>query len=300
MSSHGDTATFSRVIIEIGEINNTCFVVMPFQPIYDRLYEKVIKPAIEDAGLECVRGDETYSRQNIIEDIWNSIKRSRIIIADLSGQNPNVMYEAGLAHAIGKSIVLITRDKSDVSFDLRPLRYIFYDVNEPDWGQFLRKQLTEVFALILSNPLLSVHLSGVHPETKLPPAPTMPYSGDFPSLPVVNLAGVWRGQWISIKLELKHEAVLTIPVNHGESFTASATVTYERDGKRTIVQETLAANLKGMVLNLVGVNYTYVERGDSRLYSLDSFLLKTNNGNLLEGKIILRHGERPIVFRREV
>jgi nucleoside 2-deoxyribosyltransferase len=77
---------------------------------------------VEEAGLVCVRGDEIYTRQAVIQDIWHSIRKARLVVAELSGRNPNVMYEIGLAHAIGKPIILLNRDEEDGPFDLRTLR----------------------------------------------------------------------------------------------------------------------------------------------------------------------------------
>jgi len=104
----------SRVIVQLEQVKNKCFVVMPFHSLYEAEYERVILPAIEDVGLACVRGNEIYSRQAIIQDIWASIREARIVVAELSGRNPNVMYEIGLAHAIGKPIVLLTRNEEDI------------------------------------------------------------------------------------------------------------------------------------------------------------------------------------------
>lgn len=289
----------SRVVIELEEIANACFVVMPFHAVFNSEYEKVIRPAIEAAGLLSVRGDEIYARQAIVEDIWHSIRKARVVVAELSGRNPNVMYEIGLAHAIGKPIVLITRSEDDVPFDLRALRYVFYDLNEPDWGTYLRKQLTDILNVILENPTLGVHLGGVQVETTLPAAPVAPIAKtEVQNHVVLDLSGVWHGTWLSIRQERRHDAVLIIPKDHGRSFTASMTVTYERSGQQTIVQETLSATLDGDALTLTGVNYTYVERGASAAYSLDSFAVKPSNGVALVGKAILRHGERSISFKR--
>ena len=72
--------------------------------------------------------------QAIVQDIWHSVRKARLVVAELSGRNPNVMYEIGLAHAIGKPIVLLARSEEDVPFDLRALRYIYYDPNNPLWG----------------------------------------------------------------------------------------------------------------------------------------------------------------------
>ncbi len=288
----------SQVIIDLNEITNTCFVVMPFEHAFNSEYEKVIKPAIELAGLKCVRGDEIYTRQATIDDIWHSIRTARVVIAELSGRNPNVMYEIGLAHAIGKPIVLVTRDEKDVPFDLKALRYVFYDLNEPDWGSYLKRQLADILMVILANPSLGKHLDGIREETRFPTPPASPVPSEASVQVEADLGGVWHGVWLSVRSDRKHDAVLAIPNEHGRSFTASMTVTYERNGQQTILQETLAATLHDGTLTLTGVNYTYVQRGNSAGYSLDSFVLKPKDGQTLTGTAILRRGERAISFVR--
>ena len=139
----------NQVIIDLERIDNSCFVVMPFHSLFELEYERVIRPAIEEVGLVCVRGDEIYTDQAIVQDIWKSIRQARVIVAELSGRNPNVMYETGLAHAISKPIIMLTRDQQDVPFDLRSLRYVFYDPNNPFWGDDLRKELTKLLRKIL-------------------------------------------------------------------------------------------------------------------------------------------------------
>ena len=57
------------------------------------------------------------------------IDRSRVVICDCSGRNPNVFYEAGIAHTLGREVILITQSGSDIPFDLRHLRYIAYHNN---------------------------------------------------------------------------------------------------------------------------------------------------------------------------
>lgn len=73
--------TRSRIAVDLGEITNSCFVVMPFSAVFESEYQKVIKPAIESVGLKCVRGDEIYTRQAIVEDIWHSIREARVVVA---------------------------------------------------------------------------------------------------------------------------------------------------------------------------------------------------------------------------
>ena len=79
--------------IQLGKLRNTCFVVMPFDSLFQTQYERVIKPSIESIGIECIRGDEIYARPDIMSDIWKSIREARFILAELTGRNPNVFYE---------------------------------------------------------------------------------------------------------------------------------------------------------------------------------------------------------------
>src|ERR1041384_2996075 len=79
-----------------------CFVIMPFGNWSDHYYEEVYVPAIESAGLIARRADDLYRPSAIVNDIWSLTKEARVILADLSGKNPNVFYELGLAHAIAR------------------------------------------------------------------------------------------------------------------------------------------------------------------------------------------------------
>ncbi|MCK4823078.1 hypothetical protein KA005_45375 [bacterium] len=116
---------FTKISEPVDE--NLCFVLMPFKPDLDELYTKTIKPTMNGLGMECKRADEIYSAGVIIDQIWNYIRLSGIIIADLTNRNPNVLYELGLAHASDKKVILLTQSIEDVPFDLRHLRCLVYD-----------------------------------------------------------------------------------------------------------------------------------------------------------------------------
>jgi hypothetical protein len=288
----------SRVVVELGEVTNTCFVVMPFHSLFEAEYKRVIQPAIEGVGLTCIRGDEIYSTSPISQDIWNSIRRARLIVAELSGRNPNVMYEVGLAHAIGKPIVLLTRNEEDVPFDLRSLRYIYYNEANPYWGADLHSDLLRMLRMVLDSPTLPLHLGGIHVETNLPEAPTEP----LPRFQTdrCDLSGAWTTSWLSIRNERLHEATLVIPSGHGSDFTASMVVTFNRREQQTIVQETLTGSIRERAVNLTGVSYSYVKQESSSGYSLDRFDLRASDDcKSLVGKVLLRHGEREIRFVKQ-
>jgi len=114
-----------------GQIDkHLCFVMMPFKPLRDfsPVY-KAIRQAVAKAGLRCVRSDKVFDTRAIIWDIWDHIRRSRICIADISNRNPNVFYELGLAHALPKRVLLVSKEieKDEKSvFDVNYVRTIFY------------------------------------------------------------------------------------------------------------------------------------------------------------------------------
>jgi hypothetical protein len=121
----------------------SCLVLSPFGTYYDRYYEQIFAPAIRDADLEPHRADDLFRPSAIVQDIWDYVKDSVIMLADLTDKNPNVFYELGLAHALRKPVVLVTQSVDDVPFDLRQLRIVGYDVNEPDWGDTLHANIAK-------------------------------------------------------------------------------------------------------------------------------------------------------------
>jgi HEAT repeat protein len=100
---------------------------MPFKPDLEEVYMTVIRPTVERDCIACVRADDIYGPNPIMADIWRSIRKSILVVADLTGRNPNVFYELGLAHSIQKPVILLAQDIQDVPFDLKHLRVITYD-----------------------------------------------------------------------------------------------------------------------------------------------------------------------------
>lgn len=109
---------------------NLVFALMPFEDPFDAIFEDHIRPSVESIhGFRCLRADDIYDNRPIIEDIWRYTNEARLLIAELTGKNANVFYETGIAHAIGKEVVLITQSMDDVPFDLQHLRCIVYEYN---------------------------------------------------------------------------------------------------------------------------------------------------------------------------
>ena len=99
-------------------------VMMPFAG-FDSVYES-IKEAVETLGLRCHRADDIWENHHIMDDVISLIWRSRVVVSDLSGKNPNVFYETGIAHALGRDVVQLAQNLADVPFDLRMIRTLTY------------------------------------------------------------------------------------------------------------------------------------------------------------------------------
>ncbi|MDM8552248.1 hypothetical protein QUF72_19335 [Desulfobacterales bacterium HSG2] len=101
-------------------------IIMPFSKEFDDVYQLGIKTACANVGAYAERLDEQIYQESIIQRIYNQIAKADIIIADMTGRNPNVYYETGYAHALGKKVILITQEKEDIPFDLQDYPHIIY------------------------------------------------------------------------------------------------------------------------------------------------------------------------------
>lgn len=129
--------------------NDSVFVIMPFtQDWSNDIWEQVLKPAVQEIDMTPVRADDLYG-QNIMEDVWQSILKAAIIICDTTGRNPNVFYELGIAHTLGKKVLLLTQNIDDIPFDLQAYRHIEYAVTISGGNQLketIKKHIKETLS----------------------------------------------------------------------------------------------------------------------------------------------------------
>jgi nucleoside 2-deoxyribosyltransferase len=104
-----------------------CFVLMPFTSDFDNIYNYGIKESCKQAETYCERVDEQIFQETILERIYNQIDKADVIIADMTGRNPNVFYEVGYAHALNKPTILLTQNSDDIPFDLKHFPHIIYN-----------------------------------------------------------------------------------------------------------------------------------------------------------------------------
>ncbi len=102
------------------------FVLMPFDTSFDDIYHLGIKKACENAQANAERLDDQIFTENMLQRIYEQISNAEIIVADMTGRNPNVFYEVGYAHALDKIVILITQNKEDIPFDLLHYPHIVY------------------------------------------------------------------------------------------------------------------------------------------------------------------------------
>lgn len=123
--------------------NKQVFVLTPFNDNYRDVY-LTIKNVCFDLNLSCIRGDEEYIPNEIFPEMIRQIIKSRLIIANITGRNANVMYELGVAHALGKPTIVVAQDFTDIPFDLNNKRIIIYK-NENELARRLEASITDMF-----------------------------------------------------------------------------------------------------------------------------------------------------------
>lgn len=103
------------------------FMIMPFAPEFDPIYRKIVVPTVSELGLSIKRGDDPFSKHEIMYEVWSMLNACKLVIADCTGRNPNVFYELGIAHTIGKPVIMLTQNLMELPFDVRNRRAIEYD-----------------------------------------------------------------------------------------------------------------------------------------------------------------------------
>lgn len=107
------------------------FVAMAFGEKWSgRVYENLIKPAIEAASLVCIRGDETVRVGGLSDTIWKGVLESGLIIAECSVPNVNVFYELGLTHALGKDTLVLIQCGTQLPADIKGQLYVEYELDK--------------------------------------------------------------------------------------------------------------------------------------------------------------------------
>lgn len=118
-------------------------VMTPFAPEFEAVFG-AIRDAGTAAGFRILRAKDIWQHSAVVQDVFSLIFKAHIVVCDFTGKNPNVFYEAGIAHTLGKHVVPITQAASDIPFDLQHHRYLPY-LNNTEGRLELQAGLTSRF-----------------------------------------------------------------------------------------------------------------------------------------------------------
>ena len=119
-------------------------VMMPFKREFDSVYE-TIESVCGKLSMTARKADDMWEDQTIIQDIFTLLYSADIVVVDFSGSNPNVMYETGIAHTLGKEVVPLAQNiESDVPFDMRHHRVLKYVANKQGLEELAAKLLNKL------------------------------------------------------------------------------------------------------------------------------------------------------------
>ena len=127
---------FEKPLDTANEVWARIFVAMPFHQSFPPVYVDHILKVTRELNLTCKRGDDFFHTTAIMKDVWSAIYHADLCIVDCSGTNPNVFYELGIAHTLGRPTILIAQKLDDIPFDIRHLRVIIYQYTPPGMQQF--------------------------------------------------------------------------------------------------------------------------------------------------------------------
>ena len=127
-----------------------CLALLPAnRPDCQETYLDLILPAAKGARMSCIQVSEIIDSRNELDAIWQSLNRSQLVIADLSGQDLDIFYLTGLAIGLEKDIVFLAKNKKEIPFDLRAASSILFDKSTKETRDRARADIEEKIMALL-------------------------------------------------------------------------------------------------------------------------------------------------------
>lgn len=127
-----------------------CFVISPIgeegseiRKRADQVYKYIISPVCEECGFEAIRVDKVNQSDSITQTIIDYIKESELVIADITGHNPNAFYEMGYRASIGKPMIHLKEKPEKIPFDISGIRAFDYELSDLDSVAEVKARLTK-------------------------------------------------------------------------------------------------------------------------------------------------------------
>ena len=128
----------------------TCFIISPIgnegseiRKRADQLFKYIISPVCENCGFEAVRVDQINKADSITQTIIDYLKTSELVIADMTGHNPNAFYEIGYRSSTGKAIIHVKEKGETIPFDIASIRAFDYDLTDLDSVEEVKTRLEQ-------------------------------------------------------------------------------------------------------------------------------------------------------------
>ena len=141
-------------------IKRKCFAIMPFSTTksasaknWTFIYEKIIKPSVEDSGFDFICKRSKATRGNIIKEIVNDLNESDLVIADMTDHNANVCYELGIRHGLKVGTILLAQNRKFLNiFDLKNYASHVYNWKTKAGKKNMNKKIRELIVDYLDDP----------------------------------------------------------------------------------------------------------------------------------------------------
>ncbi|GAB5398977.1 MAG: hypothetical protein Aureis2KO_05620 [Aureisphaera sp.] len=118
------------------------FILTPFHEKYLKDYQ-IIREVCSSIGFKAYRGDENYFKSDIFPEMLKLIVKANLIIANINGRNPNVLYELGIAQALDKPVILISKEPEKLPIDIKSKRFLIYK-DDDELRELVREELFNI------------------------------------------------------------------------------------------------------------------------------------------------------------
>lgn len=158
-----------------------CFMVSPIgnegsdiRKRADQLFKYIISPVCEECGFEAVRVDQINKADSITQTIIDYLKSAELVIADMTGHNPNAFYEIGFRASTGKPIIHVKEKGESIPFDISSIRAFDYDLTDLDSVQEVKQRLKQTIETFNFDDIVVDDDGSVTPDTPSDTAKLLP------------------------------------------------------------------------------------------------------------------------------
>ena len=163
-----------------------CFIVSPIgsegtdiRKRADQVYKYIISPVCETCGFEPIRVDQINQSDSITETIIDLLKKSELVIADMTGHNPNAFYEMGFRACTGKPMIHLKEKGEIIPFDIASIRAFDFDLTDLDAVAEVKSRLEQTIKSMDFSENETVEVPGTNQNSDSPVSSLLPVLYDI-------------------------------------------------------------------------------------------------------------------------